>query len=267
LHIQSAEYISIGNPRKRADVTECLRSLIVDDKLILEIQNHNFIASNGKNYVPKDFHVGNKKKLSVAYSFNNGPLQEVTQFEGTDLIIPQPQSRDTLVRVPNLHFGFSRTKARIVHPSFVFSDSGKECLTVSVQNLPASEGGFAPFLDVVSTVVFTSVTGQRTVIGRACWLDCKWSEIRLDVGEMQNLLIGFPGDETWESFHNPNDDRRVNTYFKNVQERSVNWYDGASFTVDVQIVSMGTETRGQTLGQRRFKLTRSGIAYNARWIE
>jgi hypothetical protein len=267
LHIQSAEYISTENPRKRADVTECLRSLVVDDKLILEIQNHNFVASNGTNYVPIDFHTGTKKKLHVAYSFNNGPLQEVTQLEGTDLIIPQPQAKDTLLGVPNLHFGFSRTMARIVHPSFVFSDSGDECLTVSVQNLPALKGNFAQFLDIVSTLVFTSATGQRTVVSRACWLDHKWSEIRLDVGEMENILIGFPQGETWEAFHNPNDDRRVDTYFKNVQERSVNWYDGASFTVDVQIVSMGAKTRGQTLAHRQFKLTRSGIAYNARWID
>ncbi len=99
------------------------------------------------------------------------------------------------------------------------------------------------------------------------------NEIAIDVGETEHVLVGLPtaGDE-WVTYNNPN---RVNLRAREhwaptdeLEKRTINWADGASYIVDVRIISndRGT-TQGETFAHRQFKLERKGIAYSAKMLE
>ncbi len=276
LFIESANYLSTEDRTRNVDVTECLRALVADDKLTLEIQNHNFIA-NGTNYVPKDPHTGEKKQLRVVYSFNNGPLQAVVEPEGAVLRLPQPETRieDPKPKLPNLKLELVRTKALLDDEGvYRYSESGDECIAVIVHNHPATKSESA--LDAKST--FASLTfmhgTSRTYVDRACWLDHEENEIWIDVSTTAKILIGFPFKKqfTWESANNPNRFERSTSDWNrppilDLEERLLPWHDGSSITVDVRVISNATATKGTTLAHRRMRLDRYSVSYHGEWVE
>jgi hypothetical protein len=53
-----------------------------------------------------------------------------------------------------------------------------------------------------------------------------------------------------------------------LEKRIINWGEGASYVVDVRIVSnMQGRTRGVTFAHKKFTLERKGIAYSAKMME
>lgn len=206
LYIHSAEYASIDDPKRFRIVTDCLRQLIVDDQLLLEVQNHNFVAG-GINFVPKDFHTGHRKKLSVVYSFDKGPLQAIAAMEESTLKLPQTSSPLPKKSLPELKLAFSGGNLEVLDYMVRFVDHGGErCHSIIVHNESAEEGGEARRADSLSArITFTHPKSSRTTFAdRACWIGEGESEIYLHPGDTAHLLFGIHRDGEWVTFTNPN---------------------------------------------------------------
>jgi hypothetical protein len=174
--------------------------------------------------------------------------------------------------IPNLALGFSRVGINREGEIIRFREGGPVCLVVSVTNSPAAQGEFARnATSVFCTLTFTEPMGRRTIVSRACWLDRESSEIPIDIGRVENIIIGFPAQDDWATFHNPNnlsaDQVDWNHMWSELEVRTANWGIGASLAVDLKIVSTGVASRGQTFAHRRFQLSRNGDRYGARWLE
>jgi hypothetical protein len=161
LHIQSAEYVSIDDPTKFVHVTECLRQLIDDDQLVFEIQNHNFVA-NGRNYVPRDIHTGHRKKLCVAYSFNNGPLQVMAELEGAILRLPQSETSNLPKKsLPVLDLAFSEGDLEVSDTGTAFTNvGGEKCYSIRVHNRRAAARQVAHRADSLSAGLTFKFSGS-----------------------------------------------------------------------------------------------------------
>ena len=104
-------------------------------------------------------------------------------------------------------------------------------------------------------------------------MDKDSNEISIDVGETEHILVGLlTSSDEWVTYHNPN---RVNLSARELwdspdelEKRTINWGDGASYIVDVRIIS---NDRGATLvktfAHRQFVLKRQGITYSAEMLE
>lgn len=88
LVIQSADYRAIAQGGNTCDVTECLQKMIKGDSLILQIENHNFVA-DGKNYVPVDPYYGELKRLRVVYYFDGGSPRVAERPEHKQIVLPE----------------------------------------------------------------------------------------------------------------------------------------------------------------------------------
>jgi hypothetical protein len=108
-------------------------------------------------------------------------------------------------------------------------------------------------------------------VNRACWIDKESHDISIEVGETEHILVGLPatGDE-WVTYNNPN---RVNLLMREYwdppnefERRAINWGHGASYIVDVRIIS-NYRGLGETFAHRQFKLERKGNAYSAEMLE
>ena len=110
-------------------------------------------------------------------------------------------------------------------------------------------------------------------MNRACWIYKEPNEIAIDVGQTEHILVGLPTtDDEWVTYNNPN---RVNLAAREhwdppdeLEKRSINWGDGASYIVHVRIISNDRgATLGETFAHRQFKLERKGIAYSVEMLE
>jgi hypothetical protein len=174
--------------------------------------------------------------------------------------------------IPNLAMDFVRPNISEEGGVFRFDESGNQCLAVLVHNVAAAAGEFG--LDARS--VFTSLTfargTSRTVVNRACWILHEQNEIPIEISDTAHILIGFPflKEGEWISVNNPNrfghDTLEWNQPLFDLEPRTVSWYDGITMTVDVQIVSTATSTRGQTFAHKKIQLSRTGSGYNAQWL-
>lgn len=184
----------------------------------------------------------------------------------------EPASGESREAIPTLVLGFAKLGIDREEQIIRFKDGGPAALVVSVVNSPAAQGEFGrDASSVFCTVTFTEAMGRRTIVSRACWIGRESSEIPINVGDVENILIGFPTQDAWVTFHNPNkfsaDHFEWTHIWSDLESRTVNWGDGAFLTVDMRIVSTGSASRGQTFAHRVFQLSRNGIAYNARWLE
>jgi hypothetical protein len=182
--------------------------------------------------------------------------------------------------VPRLELSFVQPEVfqdhgvfRFVRPGFRPSNGHSLCILV--KNSPAAQGEYAAVAHNIFTVLeFTSPTsaGRATHVGRAYWLLHEANEITISLGDTAHILIGFPEGDEWVAYHNPNEPVKGRVNFraaaewdgdwKEPEKRPFDWYDGATFDVDVRIVSSSS---GQTLAHRQFLLVRNGIGYSAKW--
>lgn len=86
--IESANYRSIDGEGNNYDVDDCLRKMVTGDSLVLDIENHNFVAG-GHNFVPEDPKRGTPKRLQVTYSYKNGKRITAERPEGTRFVLPE----------------------------------------------------------------------------------------------------------------------------------------------------------------------------------
>lgn len=88
LIIHSADYAPIDDSPKSYDVTECLRKMIAGDALVLDVENHNFVAA-GVNFVPCDPRSGIFKRLRVSYSYDGEASVTTERKEHERLVLPE----------------------------------------------------------------------------------------------------------------------------------------------------------------------------------
>lgn len=88
LTIHSATYAAVNGKGKSCDVTEFMQQIITGDSLVLEIENHNFVA-NGRNFVPNDPCPNDPKRLQVKYSYDGNPSITIERKEGSRLVLPE----------------------------------------------------------------------------------------------------------------------------------------------------------------------------------
>jgi hypothetical protein len=190
---------------------------------------------------------------------------------------PQPSIPTNSV-LPRPHFDIRLTRGLVEVGETVvrFAESGGEqCLALRVLNKPAQEGKQARRADCVFAVLeFTAASSSRSsLVNRACWIDKESHDIAIDVGETEHILVGLPttGDE-WVTYNNPNHvNLRMREHWDSpneLEKRTINWGEGASYIVDVRIISSARGTTlGETFAHRQFKLEREGIAYSAKMLE
>jgi hypothetical protein len=260
LYIQSAEYASIDDPTKFASVTECLRLLIVNDRLEFEVQNHNFVAS-GRNYVPRDFHTGHQKRLSVVYSFNDGELQVAAELEGATLRLPQP--RPTPRRLsPQLSLEFSGGNIEVSDWMIGFNDSqGEPCHSIRVHNKQAAAGEEALRADSLSArLTFTFAGSPRTThVDRACWIGQLENEIYLQPGDTEHVLIIYDNPNKYASGGWP-------SHGQSLKEVKFSLFGNAEIVGEISVISHKNNV-STTLITRRFVIavSEANVFCNIRW--
>ena len=88
LIIHSADYAPVDGSPKSYDVTECLRKMVAGDALVVDIENHNFVAE-GVNFVPRDPKSGTLKRLRVSYSYDGKASLTTERREHERLVLPE----------------------------------------------------------------------------------------------------------------------------------------------------------------------------------
>jgi hypothetical protein len=268
LYIQSAEYVSIDDPARRVIVTECLRQLVADDRLIFEVQNHNFVA-NGKNYVKEDPHPNHKKKLHVIYSFNGGPLREAIEREESILSIPQPFS----VPVPplpvlDLDFGAPLVAVGDCLVDFVES-RGFKCYSIHVHNRLAEAGAKASRADSISARITFKHEGSspKTFVDRCCWIGKAENEIYLCPGDTAQVLCGIPKGTEWTTYENPNQTAPGDWgHYRSLNKVVIDLFPNARIIGDISVVTH-SNNQSTTLVKREFVISvdSTGISVSPRW--
>ncbi len=192
-------------------------------------------------------------------------------------LAPQsPISAHSVLPRPQFDVRLARGTVKVWETAVRFVESGGEqCLALMVLNKPAQEGKQTkPAHCVFATLEFTAVSSSRSsFVNRACWIGNELNEIAINVGETEHILVGLPttGDE-WVTYNNSN---RVAMWAhehwdspNDLEKRIINWSDGASYIVDVRIISNERgQTQGVTFAHRRFKLERKGIEYSAEILD
>lgn len=87
LAIHNADYRAIEGGGDHYEVSRCLRKLIRGDALLINVQNHSFVA-DGENCVPEDPRRGKQKRLLLSYSYKDGPKITVERREDDLLVVP-----------------------------------------------------------------------------------------------------------------------------------------------------------------------------------
>jgi hypothetical protein len=173
---------------------------------------------------------------------------------------------------PRLSLGFvSPVKIDRDGQVFHFREEGEKGFALSVLNMPASQAGFASNLSsVFAMLIFDQGGRHSTTINRACWIGHEANEIPIEVGDTAHILVGFPSEPCWISFHNPNkygyDVVEWNYPMPDLEARPIVWVDWEPVEVDVRIISTAQASKGQTISHRKFQLRREGISYNAQWL-
>ncbi len=173
---------------------------------------------------------------------------------------------------PGLSLGFVRDVKIDRHDQiFQFDDQGLKGLALSVLNMPAPQGAIASDLSSVFAMLTFDQAGRRcTTINRACWIGQEANEIPVAVGDTAHVLLGFPSEPCWVSFHNPNrfgyDVVERNYKMDELEPRTIDWVDWEPIGVDVRIISTAIASKGQTIIHREFQLRREGVSYSARWL-
>ena len=260
LYIQSAEFISIDDPKRFKIVTECLRQMINDDQLVLEVQPHNFVAG-GINYVLQDPHPFHKKKLCVVYSFDKGPLQAVAAMEEATLRLPQPLPSTSLPKKPlpvlDLAFASGDLEISDYMVAFINSD-GEKCHSIRVHNKRAAEGEAAHRADSLSAgLTFKFAGSSRTVyVDRACWIGKVESEIYLHPGDTEHVLIGIPKKDEWIIYENPNkyDSGGWPSHHQFLKEVKFQLFENAQVIGEINVIAH-QNNMATTLATRRFVIS------------
>lgn len=202
-------------------MTDCLRQLVLDDRLVLDIENHNFQAG-GRNFVPKDPKPYTKKKLSVLYSFDGGPLLRVEQEEGFRLELPESapkheknQKNSGLVvrrEWRDVIYDQSPGVWRLADPGEV---GGSPTLLLWVEN-PIQQMRGARGTDHFGLIALIRVEHYGTMlIPRAYWLDATDNTIDLRSGFAHAVVVGHfsKGNLNFVSYENPCGDSTYNAAF------------------------------------------------------
>jgi hypothetical protein len=265
LHISSAEYVSTLDPNRRCVVTECLRLLITDDRLTLEVENHNFVTPDGKNHVPKDPHARAPKKLVVVYSFNGGPLLAKEVPEGRRLDLPEVVS----ARHPVLDVGLSGGEVEVFDDSVRFVESGgKRCDVMLVHNRQAKEGEAHVAKAISARLTFTPAGSSKTTfVDRACWVGKVENEIYLHPGDTEHVLLRMAKDEEWLTYANPNKYDSGGWPARNLDLREVKFPLSANAEIVGEISIIAHENlKATTLKTRGFtiKVDQVGMFVNIR---
>ena len=207
---------------------------------------------------------GNQVTVNMHSSSHSAPAPE-----------PPIPAKSVLPR-PQFDIRLTRSLVEVEETVVRFVESGGErCLALTVLNQPAQEGKQARRARCVFAMLeFTAASSSSSShVNRACWIDKESNQIAIDVGETAHILVGLAamGDE-WVTYNNPN---RVNLRVREnwdppneLEKRTINWGDGASYIVHVRIISNDQgSTLGETFAHRQFKLERKGIAYSAKMLE
>ncbi len=181
-------------------------------------------------------------------------------------LLPRPQFD---IRLTEGRVVVEGTVVRFLEPD---KEGGEKCLALHVLNRAAKQGEQARKARCVfATMEFAS--GSRTTpVNRACWIDKDSNQIAIDVSQSEYILVGLvTGGDEWVTYNNPNKvNLRMREWydpFEELQKRALNWGDGASYTVDVKIISNDPgPTLGETLAHRRFALERKGATYSAHML-
>ena len=112
-------------------------------------------------------------------------------------------------------------------------------------------------------------------MNRACWVGKDSNEITIGVNETEHILVGLPKEDEWVTYHNPNRFSVLGADFWSsrqvpveLEERTLNWGEGASYTVDVRIICNAPGPfLGETFAHRQFTMQRKGISLSAKMLE
>ncbi len=150
-----------------------------------------------------------------------------------------------------------------------------KCLVLYVINRPAAQGKQTrPSRSVFASLEFRAAS-RSTVVNRACWVGKGSNEITIGVNETEHILVGLPKEDEGVTYHNPNRFSELHTDFwtsrqvpVQLEERTLNWGEGASYTVDVRIICNDSGPfSGETLAHRQFTMERKGISLSAKMLE
>jgi hypothetical protein len=177
---------------------------------------------------------------------------------------------------PQFDIRLTRSLVEVEETVVRFVESGgQRCLALTVLNQPAQEGKHATRARCIFAMLEFTVASSSSSshVNRACWIHKESNQIAIDVGETEHILVGLPdmGDE-WVTYNNPNRlNLRVREHWdppNELEKRTINWVEGASYIVHVRIISNDPgATLGETFAHRQFKLERKGIAYSARMLD
>lgn len=197
---------------------------------------------------------------------------------------PQHVPAKSSLSQPQFRFRFAQCKAvlagddtlvRFCEP--LLDDDGERCLALEVTNMAAEEGKQSrPARCVFATLDFkvAGSGGRSTFINRACWFDQQSNEISIGLSETAHIFVGLPKPDKWITYLNPNRGREnprtglLRTTDFPFEERIISWGPGASYLVEVTIVSNDTGSmHGLTLAKKEFTLEYRGISFNAQMLE
>lgn len=149
----------------------------------------------------------------------------------------------------------------------------QRCLALHVLNKAAKQGEQAKKAHCIYAAIEFISGSRRTLVSRACWIGHESNQIAIDVSQSELILVGLvsEGDE-WVTYNNSNMvDLHMREWYspsEKLQKRTANWGEGASYTVDVKIISNDRgPTLGETFDHRKFALERRGIAYSAHMLQ
>lgn len=163
----------------------------------------------------------------------------------TALATQLPVPTNSVLPRPRFDIRLTRSLVQVGETVVRFVEShGQLCLALTILNKPAQEGKQARRAHCVFAMLeFTAASSSRvSLVNRACWIDEESNEIAIDVGQTEHVLVGLPttGDE-WVTYNNSNRvNLRVREYWdppNELEKRTINWGDGASYIVDVRIIS------------------------------
>ncbi len=204
LYINFAEYIAVDGSGEQYIVTDCLRQLVNDDRLVFDVENHNFRVG-GRNFVPQDPRPNLKKKLRITYSFNGGPLQTVERVEGSRLELPEstkkiPARIEIRREWRNVIYEASPGIWRLATPD---DPRGLMMLLVWVNNpYPETKGVSGTSLsDIIAHVKIENYEAAQ--VTKAYWLEEFNNRIDLGCGSERAVIVGHFGNGSFVSYENP----------------------------------------------------------------
>ncbi len=258
LYINSAEYSSADGSGEKYDVTDCLRQLISDDRLIFDVENHTFQAG-GRNFVPKDPKPYVKKMLRVTYSFDKGPLQTIEQTEGYRIELPaKTQEPETSLGIRrewrDVIYDAVPGSWRLANPNEMGSLS---MLILWVDNpYPQKKGARGTSL-IGLTANIRIANYEREQVPKAYWLEQRSNTVDLECGSERGVVIGHFKDKRFVSYENPYTPQYQPTFDVPYRElgnaRSIELIGGSSSIISIRVTIVESSS-DKVLDQRELRI-------------